>query len=508
MEEEVRMAETEQGAAMSNEAQSSGHISNNSPAKRGRGRPQGSKKLKVCVTDVNLMELAPGMSNGGATQPKRGRGRPKLSGTTHTAQEGSGDDHANNSVQTHSGKGRPKGSKKQASNGDTPTTDHTHKKRGRPKKPLIKSSPEQAAAEDLPNGGSDTPKMGRGHPKGSVKRKLESLTSGEEDESSLVQSRKRGRPKGSLNKKPRLEKEVSSEGEVETDVSLSSLKRVRGRPRKVEVNSTGESTQDTPNGILHTPRRGRGRPRKSAEQKSRDQQDLVTDGSQPIKRGRGRPKGSLNKKPLAYKVHGKVGRPRNVHIPPAIGKRGRSRKQPGKRGRPRKYPLPSPEELKKPKVWKPLGRPRKYPRVDPPEGAPLAPRRSRGRPRKSESKKGAHLRKSLPTIPFPPHNLNDGPSRKRGRPPNTAKSEDVILRKRGRPKGSVNKNKTIRETQLSSTHSNRSKEKSGSSAVGAEYEGEAAADELEHNMQTMTRNDTEETLVKQGAGFEVSNQAC
>uniref|UniRef100_A0A3Q3KFI4 Uncharacterized protein n=1 Tax=Monopterus albus TaxID=43700 RepID=A0A3Q3KFI4_MONAL len=184
MEEEVRMAETEQGAAMSNEAQSSGHISNNSPAKRGRGRPQGSKKLK-----------------------------------------GSGDDHANNSVQTHN---------------------HTHKKRGRPKKPLIKSSPEQAAAEDLPNGGSDTPKMGRGHPKGSVKR------------NSLVQSRKRGRPKGSLNKKPRLEKEVSSEGEVETDVSLSSLKRVRGRPRKVEVNSTGESTQDTPNGILHTPRRGRG----------------------------------------------------------------------------------------------------------------------------------------------------------------------------------------------------------------------------------------------------------
>ncbi|XP_039978587.1 origin recognition complex subunit 4-like isoform X2 [Xiphias gladius] len=484
MEEEIRMAETEQGDGVSNEGESSVDMSNNSPTKRGRGRPQGSKKLKVCVTDVNLMELVSGISNGGSTQPQRGRGRPKLLATKHTLQEGSGDDDADNSVQTHRGKGRPKGSKKQTSNGDNPMTDHSPKKRGRPKKSLSKSTPEKATSEDLPNGGSDTPKLGRGRPKGSTKRKSESLTSGEEDEGSSVKPRKRGRPKGSLNKKPRLEREVSSEGEVETDGSLNSPKRERGRLRNAEVNNTGRLTQDTSNGVSNTPRRGRGRPRKSLEQNSGDQQELVTDGCQPAKRGRGRPKGSLNKKPPAYKVHGKVGRPRRVLVPPTRGRRGRPRQQPAKRGRPRKYPLPSPEELKKPKVWKPLGRPRKYPRVDPPEGAPPAPRRSRGRPRKSESKKGAHLRKSLLTTPSSQRNPNDGPPRKRGRPPSTAKSEDVTPRKRGRPKGSVNKNKVRSETQLDSALPNHSKEKSDSSAVRVEYEGEPAV-EVEHDRQTM-----------------------
>ncbi|XP_026205854.1 chromosomal protein D1-like [Anabas testudineus] len=501
MEEAIRMANSEQGDAASNEAETSVHISNNSPSKRGRGRPQGSKKLKVCVTDVNLMELVSGISNGGSTQPQRGRGRPKLSGTKITAHEGSKD--ADNSVQPYRGKGRPKGSKSQTSNGDSSVTDHTPRKRGRPKK---SHTSEKAAAEDLANGGSNTPKMGRGRPKGSVKRKSESLTNGEEDEGSSVKPRKRGRPKGSLNKKPRLETEVSSEGEGETDEILNSTKRGRGRLRRLEVNNTERSTQDTSNGISDTPRRGRGRPRKSVQQKSRDQQDGSTDGSQPPKRGRGRPKGSLNKKPPAYKVHGKVGRPRRVRVPLAMGKRGRSRKQPAKRGRPRKYPLPSPEELKKPKVWKPLGRPRKYPRVDPPEGAPAAPRRSRGRPRKSESKKGAHLRKSLPTTPSSPHTPNDGPPRKRGRPPSTAKSEDVTPRKRGRPKGSLNKNKARSETQLNSMHS----EKSDSSAVRVRNDGDPAGQQLECGMQVVSvehGDNIEATLIEQDTGFEVSNQA-
>lgn len=503
MEEETRMTDTEQGDAVNNEAESSVHISNNSPSKRGRGRPQGSKKLKVCVTDVNLMELVSGISNGGSTQPQRGRGRPKLSGTKNAAQEGSED--VDNSVHTHRGKGRPKGSKSQTSNGDSSVTDHTPKKRGRPKK---SHTPENAAAEDLANGNSNTPKIGRGRPKGSVKRKSESLTSGEEDEGGSVKPRKRGRPKGSLNKKLRLEKEVSSEGEGETDGSVNSTKRGRGRLRKVEVNSTGGSTPDTSNGISDMPRRGRGRPKKRTEQKSRDQQEPFTDGSQPAKRGRGRPKGSLNKKPPAYKVHGKVGQPRRVHVALAVGKHGRSRKQPGKRGRPRKYPLPSPEELKKPKVWKPLGRPRKYPRVDPPEGAPPAPRRSRGRPRKSESKKGAHLRKSFPTTTSSPHNHNDGPPRKRGRPSSTAKSEDVTPRKRGRPKGSL-KNKARSETQLNSMHPNHS-EKGDLSAVGVQNDGEPAEQQLERNMHTVPvehGDNIEETLIEQDASFEVSNQA-
>lgn len=503
MEEETKTAESEQGDAVKNEGEPSVDRSNNSPTKRGRGRPQGSKKLKVCVTDVNLMELVSGISNGGPTQPPRGRGRPKLSGTKHTEQQGPGDDHADDSLQTPRGKGRPKGSKKQASDEGSPVTEHSPKKRGRPKKSLSKSALEKAEAEDLPNGASDTPKQGRGRPKGSTKRKSESLTSVEENEGSSVTPRKRGRPKGSLNYRPRLEREVSNDGEAEADGSLNLLKRGRRQLRKVEVYNTGESTQDTSNGISKTPQRGRGRPRKNIEQKGGDQQEMVTDGSQPAKRGRGRPKGSLNKK-----GHGKVGRPRRVHVPPAKGKRGRPRKQPAKRGRPRKYPLPSPEELKKPKVWKPLGRPRKYPRVDSPEGAPPAPRRSRGRPRKSESKKGAHLRKSLPSTQSSPHNPSDGPPRKRGRPPSTAKSEEDTPRKRGRPKGSVNKNKARSETQIDSALPNHSK--NDSSAVAVEPYGELGDGEVEHETETMPierGGDAEETLIDEDASFEVSNQA-
>lgn len=496
MEEVIRMAENEQGDAVKNEAQSSVHISKNSPSKRGRGRPQGSKKLKVCVTDVNLMELVSGISNGGSTQPQRGRGRPKLS--KNMTQERPED--VDYSVQNHRGKGRLKGSKNQTSNRDSSVTDHTPKKRGQPKK---SHTPEKAAAEDLANGNFNTPKIARGRPKGSVKRKSESLTRAEGNEGSSVKPTKRGQPKRCLNKKPRLEKEVSSEGERETEESVNSTRRGRGRLRKVEVISTGGSTQDASNGISDTPQIGRKRTRKSTEQKSGERETL-TDDSPPAKRGRGRPKGSLNKKPPAYKVHGTTGR--RVHVALAIGKHVQSKKQPGRRGRPRKYPLPSPEELKKPKVWKPLGRPRKYPRVDPPEGAPPAPRRSRGRPRKSESKKGAHLRKSFPTTASSLHTHNDGPPRKRGRPPSTAKSEDITPRKRGRPKGSHNKNKARSEAQLNSMHSNHS-EKSDLSVAGEQNDEEPAEQQLRRDMQVvLVRHEDEKTLIEQ-ASFEDSDQA-
>nr|XP_046274541.1 serine/arginine repetitive matrix protein 1-like isoform X1 [Scatophagus argus] len=492
MDEEIRMAE--QGDAANSEP--SVDMSNNSPTKRARGRPQGSKKLKVCVTNVNLMGLVSGISNGGSTQPQRRRGRPKLSGAKHSEQQESGD----NSIQTPRGQVRLKASKKQPSEEDRPMADHSPKKRGRPKKSLSKSTHENADAEDLPNGGSDTPKMGRGRPKGSKKRKSESLTSGEENEGGSVIPRKRGRPKGSVNNTTKLEREVSSEGEAEADGTLNLLKRGRGRPRKMEVNNTGESTQDTSNGISKTLQRGRGRPKKHIEQESRAKQELATSGSPPAKRGRGRPKGSLNKKPPAYKEL----QSRRAYAPPTKGKRGRPRKKPTKRGRPRKYPLPSPEELKRPKVWKPLGRPRKYPRVDPPEGALPAPRRSRGRPRKSESKKGAHLRKSWPTSSSSPRNPNDGSPRKRGRPPSTPKSEEDTPRKRGRPKGSLNKNKARSETQLDSTLPDHSK--SDSSVSGVEHEGESS--EQEHKTDTVpieNRSDNIETL-DWDVGFNVSKK--
>ncbi|KAF7211008.1 high mobility group protein hmg-12 isoform X3 [Nothobranchius furzeri] len=345
--EELTITEVGRGDTVKTDEESNVDMSTNLPIKRGRGRPQGSKELKVYVTDLNLAE------------PQRGI-------KTHTSTE------------------------------DISKKGQSVKKPGRPKKSV---TAEKAIDEELMDRGSDAPCT-----KESVKRKSESLTSGEK-EGGPEPPRKRGRPKGSPNKKPK-------------------------------------ATWDESNGLSDTLRRGRGAPRKSIEQRP-VRQELVTGGSQPGKRGRGRPKGSLNK------VHSNVGQLQKDSGFLVKGrKRGRPRQKPGKRGRPRKYPLPSSEEPKKPKVWKPLGRPRKYPRAEPPEGAQLAPRRSRGRPRKSEVKKGAHLRKTIPTTPSTPRSLADGLKRKRGRPPTAAKSEGATPQKRGRPKGSLNKNKTRSDGSL------------------------------------------------------------
>uniref|UniRef100_A0A3Q2PAJ3 Chromosomal protein D1-like n=1 Tax=Fundulus heteroclitus TaxID=8078 RepID=A0A3Q2PAJ3_FUNHE len=272
----------------------------NSPVKRGRGRPQGSKNKEVSA--LNLIQDSPD-SNG---PPRRGRGRPKIYETKPTEQQDPGKEPAESSNTAHRGRGRPKGSKNQNKSEVAAKTELSPKKRGRPKKTDTVKEP---AAEGLVNGGSDAPKRGR--PKASIKRKSESVTSGEEDEGSPVTPRKRGRPKGARNKKSRMEREYS-DWDAEAYRTQKLLKASRSRPRKPV----------------------------------------------PVKRGRGRPKGSLNKKPSSFNTSG---------LPVKGRKPGRPRLQPRKRGRPRKHPLPSPEELKKPKVWKPLGRPRKYPRVDPPE---------------------------------------------------------------------------------------------------------------------------------------------
>lgn len=337
--------------------------SNGSTKAEGGGGPQGSSKLQV--SDLNWTGLDPDDDEPTQDQDRGGQ--------------------AQNPPQTPRGRGRPKGSKKAAS-----SKDGVAKKRGRPKK--------VPPAEDLPNGGSRPSKRGR--PKGSTKRKSET-TGGDEDGGGSATPRQRGRPK----KKPRLESSVSAGG---SDLQKHSQKTRRGRPLKAEL------PKSTFNGMT----KRRGRPRKNHQESGN--LAVLTDGPLPKKRGRGRPKGSLNKKPPVSVGSKKLGRPRKVSVKGR--KRGRPRQQPAKRGRPRKHPLPPPEELNKPKVWKPLGRPRKYPRVEPPEGAPAAPRRSRGRPRKSESKKGAHLRKSIPTSPPTPRRPNDGTPRKRGRPPTNAKT--------------------------------------------------------------------------------------
>ncbi|XP_020504223.2 neurofilament heavy polypeptide [Labrus bergylta] len=392
---ETKEAETEEP-----EVEEAGEeLSNTRPAKRGKGKSQGSKKLKVSVTDVNLTNLVSGISNGGSPQPKRGRGRPRISDTKQTELQESEADQTDDPVRTP--KSPEKGSTNTTSNGDGAVADSSPKKRGRPKKAV---STETTAGEVLPNGGSNVPKKGRGRPKGTFKRKSESSMEYEKNEGSSEEPRKRGRPKGSTSKKPRLEEEA--EGGVE------------------EGNDSDCSTKGLSNGSLNTPTRGRGRPRKI---------EVPESVNQPVKRGRGRPLGTLNKK-----KHGKVGRPPKLQLltPSRKPKRGRPRNGPVKRGRPRKYPTPSPEELKKPKVWKALGRPRKYPREDPPEESPLkmSPKKSRGRPRKSESKKGAHFRMKSPATPSTPHTPKDETPRKRGRPPSSAKSEAGTPKKRGRPK--------------------------------------------------------------------------
>lgn len=406
------VAEMEQAADAREGSRLKPSKADKSPMKRGRGRPQGSKKLRVCVADVS--DLIAGFSNGGATQLQRKRGRPRLS-------------DPNQSEETSNG------STNHGSKEDMLITGHSPKKRGRPKKSKI-------SAQDLTNG-SSLPKLGRGRPKGSTKRKVESLDEDEDDEaddSSPATPRKRGRPKGSLNFKPKPD--VSSDGEEGGGVM--SVRSGRCLPRKVS-NSNSSTTKE--------PHKGRGRPRKTAAQ---ERADADADGDQPAKRGRGRPKGSFKKRSSLLEEQ---------------------RKRPG---RPRKYPLPPPEERNKPKVWKPLGRPKKYPPVSSPEGghavAPKPRQRKRGRPRKSEYGKGAHLRKSVLAAAS---KSNDGIPRKRGRPPGTKTPQvkkEGPQRKRGRPKGSRNKSKILGDLQPGGTTRNHLKSDSPDTAAKGDPSDAAA----------------------------------
>lgn len=472
MEEEVIMAETEPEEPVGSEGEASGDVVKNSTVKRGRGRPHGSKNKKVSASDPVQDSADP---NG---PPRRGRGRPKVYETKPTESLEPGEEYAESSVTVHRGRGRPKGSKKQSRREGSAKTELSLKKRGRPKGSGVVKKP---AAEGLLNGGSDAPKRGR--PKGATKRRYESTTSGEEDEGGSVTPRKRGRPKGARNKKSRMEREYS-DWDAEAYTAQKLLKSSRSRPRKPVVKYSGGASKS----VAKKAHRGRGRPRKDSY------------GSQPVKRGRGRPKGSLNKNPSSFKAHGKRGRPPKTSSLPVKGRRpGRPRLQPRKRGRPRKYPLPSPEDRKKPKVWKPLGRPRKYPRVDPPQEASAAPRRGRGRPRKSESRKGAHLRKSAAATSSSPRASEDGPKRKKGRPATAPSRDDgsaAVVRKRGRPKGSLNKNRAGGDSQLDAALPNHSRP-----------EGVAEETEEAESIPTKHAEETEETVLGQDVSLDISEQA-
>ncbi|KAK5856325.1 hypothetical protein PBY51_007932 [Eleginops maclovinus] len=164
----------------------------------------------------------------------------------------------------------------------------------------------------------------------------------------------------------------------------------------MKVVTPGGAAQNASNETPEKSNRGRGRPRKIIVKESEGEQEVVSDGSPPVKKARGRPKGSLTKKVLDEE-----GKP-DSNLP---------KKLPVKRGRPRKYPLPTPEELNKPKVWKKLGRPPKNPPaslsspscdVDIPKkrGRPPGnPKSDVGTPRKSDASSETKLETSLTEHP-------------------------------------------------------------------------------------------------------------
>ncbi|CAL8396990.1 unnamed protein product [Gadus morhua 'NCC'] len=482
--------------------------------KRGRGRSKGSKKLQVWVTHVDLSEFGSGLLNGGPAQPLRSRGspenppprprgRPKGSGLKRLAPSG----EAPVAGESTRKRGRPKGSglKKLAPSEEAPVAGESTRKRGRPKgstnrktpakfadraddwdlgmlkeSPSLKRTAESSKSEDEEDGDPGTPRK-RGRPKGSpnkktrlaVKRGVSSECETRSDSSGSRNSldegrvsakqtmedidgqksslRGRGRPKGSPNKKTRLaaKRGVSRECETRSDSSGSRNSLDEGRV-------SAKQTMEDSDGHKSSPR-GRGRPRKDIGQRI-DAGQRVPDGASPAKRGRGRPKGSPNK--TYPRVHQSDGRSRKPSLPfvytdrfgPKPKGRGQPKKEMLKRGRPRKNPLPQAGDMMRPKVWKPLGRPRKYPRLDPPEGL-ATPRRARGRPRKLEIKRGCITSKAATPQPRVP---SDGRARSRGRASGTVK--DTPPRKRGRPKGSLNKSKVAKQAQESEQESEQEQE--------------------------------------------------
>lgn len=402
---ETSLLDEGQGDAENIEEELKANISNSSPSplKRGRGRPKKFKKSDQQVWTASSNEIESGLDfqNGSPIPPRRERGRPKGSVKKHTAhesvglyEESSADTANDGPFQPLRGRGRPKGSaakkrlvptvsSEEGSGAETFNVDHESPKRGRgrpkgsiSKKPKVQRVAAVASEEDSGENSSCSPnpaKKGRGRPKGSVSKELkaESAASSEEGSRSIP-LKKRGRPKGSFSKTVILK---------ECSVRIEEL--------------------DLSNGNLTLP-----------------------------KRGRGRPKGSGAREAPMLKVYGK---PRKMCRLPSSTKCGRPNKVKTKRGRPRKFPLAPEEEdnemnkpkKKLPKVWKPLGRPRIYPRAERSTADEPLERRGRGRPRKTESKKGAHLRKNTST------------PAKRGSPNAPAKNTGDVARKMGRPKGCV-----------------------------------------------------------------------
>ncbi|KAK1877914.1 Origin recognition complex subunit 4 [Dissostichus eleginoides] len=230
-EEETSTAATKQRVLGSIEGDSTVHMSDNSATKIGAGMPEGSNKLKICVTDdVNIMKLVSGIASDGTTQSPRERGCPKL--TKHEEHEESGDVHADISVQTqkkvldeegHSESSPPQ--KVPAKKGrprkyPLPTLEELNapkvqKKLGRPRKSLPASS-------SSPSRDVDTPKK-RGRPPGTPKSdvgtpKKRGRPPGT-PKSEVGTPHKRGRPRGSVRKSDAKLETTLTEHSEGSDVS-------------------------------------------------------------------------------------------------------------------------------------------------------------------------------------------------------------------------------------------------------------------------------------------------
>lgn len=227
----------------------------------------------------------------------------------------------------------------------------------------------------LPHEVPQTPKRGRGRPKGPVHMKPKQVNAG-----------KRGRPRKEADPPP----------------SVKSLDQNQDQTLKVGK----DSTPGTP--------RMQGRHPKM----NKDPVPIKTSG---IVRKRGRPS----------KVNKDLGL---LPGPGSESKQDLSSNSIRRRGRPRKTPLsPEGEEKRRkmknkpkgPRVWKPLGRPRIYPRLEPPVPSSPAEPKGRGRPRKTKSNKGAHFceTRRLCSADEPPALPVGNLSRKRGRPSNSSKAK-------------------------------------------------------------------------------------
>ncbi|XP_035039389.2 sarcoplasmic reticulum histidine-rich calcium-binding protein-like isoform X1 [Hippoglossus stenolepis] len=281
MEEEIKMAEQGDGAGEEGESSADMAI-NSSPIKRRSGMPQGSKKLKVCVTDIKLMELVSGISNGGSTQPQKGRGSPKLSITTHTEEEGSGDDQAPDSVPAHRAKGSPKGTQPQRGRGRpklsiTTHTEEEEEEEGSGDDQAPDSVPAHRA-KGSPKG--TPPQRGRGRPKLSItthtEEEEEEGSGDDQAPDSVPAHRAKGSPKGTPPQRgrgrPKLSITTHTEEEEEEEEEGSGDDQA---PDSVPAHRAKGSPKGTP------PQRGRGRPKLSITTYTEEEEEGSGDDQAP-----------------------------------------------------------------------------------------------------------------------------------------------------------------------------------------------------------------------------------